>query len=546
MTLRTREVVELLYMYQGIIGIRPIKEGNLEFLHLVIETSKLLAKTLTEVPHCTILSRTEVAQLLELLEQQDSSNANEIASRVLSLIADVRQLYESSILSPELYVYSELPALPNHYDTITVLFGPTMGLGDQITFYQLLFRIIRQYPKARVKIFTLYPGLWPTLLPTVKESHYRAQPLSPFLELAKDGNGNRELVLAADFERFDLHRKIIPQKANRDILEIALGRRSAWLNRYDSPWIHCATYPRTSFPNNYSLVSAIAEQLLSHKTRQPLWSPLATKQPSPRNQLTVLINPFTSKRLHFEPRDWARLMQRVQARLPRRISLEIVVYPGLDKVTQAYATAVCEHLGNSDKPMPASLLEGKDGNLTPLTALTDLTKFLSRIDLCVTMDTFTAHLVPLFKIPTVTFVYAENRAFWVPGRWSFHCFLKSAEGSAASLIADVIAVISGNSKHTRPFQDATLELTEATIQATDKALTPSRLINLTYALAQVLQRIETSFPYLDQAREWLMLWSRLAWAANNENINDAAIRPYLSRWVDSETYKLLALDNIHR
>jgi hypothetical protein len=529
-------------MYQGIIGIRPIKEGNLEFLHLIIETSKQLAKTLANAPHCTLLSRTEVAQLIQLLEQQDDSNANVIASRVLSLVATIRRQYESSALSPELYVNTELPALPRQYDTITVLFGPTMGLGDQITFYQLLYRVTRQYPRAALKIFTLYPSLWPRLLPGAQESHYRAQPLKPFLELANDGNGRRELVIAADFERFDLHRKIIPHKPNRDILDIALGRRSAWLNRGDSPWIYCEIYPRASIPNNYSLAATIGDRILNHKTGQSLWNPLAIEQPSPRNPLRILINPFTSKRLHFEPRDWARLMQRVRAMIPRRIGLELVLYPGLDDVTRRYASTVCQYVRNSNKPIPARLLDDNKESLTPLTALTELTNELKNIDLCVTMDTFTAHLVPLFKIPTVTFVYAENRAFWVPGRWSFHCFLNSANGTAAALIANIIAVISAPPKLARPLREAIGELTRATTQLIDEVLTPLRLTNLAFALAQVIQRIETGFPYLNQAKEWLMLWSRLALAVDQESVDETSIRPYLSRWIDSETYKLLALD----
>ncbi|MFQ5906392.1 MAG: hypothetical protein ACE5JA_07450, partial [bacterium] len=160
---------------------------------------------------------------------------------MLKAISEIQRRYTLDGRSPHLYIRGSLPPLRSDYTTITVIFGPALGLGDQITFLQFLRGLARYCQQARMTIFTLYPNLWRHLLPQAREFHYRERPLRPFSHLAMSRRHRKkeiqELVVVADFEGFDFHRKVISQKPGRDILEIALGRRAAWLNRYGSPWL---------------------------------------------------------------------------------------------------------------------------------------------------------------------------------------------------------------------------------------------------------------------------------------------------------------------
>src|SRR5205823_6118780 len=76
--------------------------------------------------------------------------------------------------------------------------------------------------------------------------------------------------------------------------------------------------------------------------------------------------------------------------------------------------------------------------LTPFNAVDSLVASLSSVDLCLTMDTFTAHLVPLFGTPTIVVALKDNHEFWVPSRRAFYCLIDNFQRDLPEAAARIL------------------------------------------------------------------------------------------------------------
>jgi hypothetical protein len=357
----------------------------------------------------------------------------------------------------------------------------------------------------------------------------------------------KELVFVADFDSFDFHRKVISRKPNRDILEIALGRQIAWLNRGRSPWIRFEDFFSSPIINNYYyMLAKVAERLFSQSASNKLWEALNDVEPRPscRRQKVLLLNPFTSKPSFLEPQDWYQILQRVQADLPEGTDLQVIVFPGLHPLTLDYASEICRLSSNGPDPVNIRLLEGKGSSrLTPFGALPSLLQVLNEVDLCLTVDTFTGHLVPLFKIPTIVVTNRENREFWVPSPWSFYCLPDRLDEALPGLLLHFLTLPSSTQQDTEAFKQAKRQLVSTTSKASENSITLDWIRELQLSLAELLQGKVSNFPYFAQAQQWLLLWSSLASALRSEPVDTNVLQPYLYRWKDSEFFKLIAMES---
>lgn len=574
--LATRDLLELLLMYEGSIGARVFSAGNLEYLELLLEAAKRLGRSLADAPLSALAPRSKVVAMLELIEGQDVSNAQRTAQDVLAHLSELRLAYAAAQRAPDLYARGRLPPLDPDYERIVVYFGAAMGLGDQITFYQVLRHVARHCRRAHVIIYTLYPGLWPDLLEGAEERSYREDPLRPFLDLnaPPDGPPPRELIVSADFEVFDLHRHVIAKRRRRDILELALGRMTAWLAADGSPFVHVDEL-RAGHDSNYAFAHALARRLVPGLTGWAMWDPIAPDSAvddGPRSWLRVLqerwrarserglarrprsaaeadrptrqvvfVNPFTSKHLPFGAGGWAHGIQRLHAGARRSAPFEVVLYPGLEPRTHAFAEEIRARLSHGPDPVPVRLLAPPDGPLTPLNALPTLVQAARGFDLCVTVDTFSAHLLPLFRVPTVVLAYPQFKRFWVPSRWSYNCLIEDMETSGLALVARVLELLSGRGPDPRRWRRAAARLLRATREAHLNGLGPAGVAGLEAALAHAFLLLDRGFPSYEEAQHWLMLFSRLAWATQRRPLPEASLRGYLELWEESQIFKLLTL-----
>lgn len=549
MAFRASEILDLLEVYQGVVCTRPLEMGNLDFLQCLLSSSRRLGEALHRCPRNPSVPPNLIKTLSALLDQQKPSNGKRVSERVLRLIKQIRNCCESNAGSPPLYVKGFQRPLTNKYARIILIFGPALGLGDQITFLQFLKALFAHCAGSRLTIFTLYPNLWPQLLPRSEEVSYREAPLRPFIHLAKaqdcqTSKETRELVVVCDFECFNLHRKIIPQRRGRDILEIALGRRAAWLNMHGSPWIQFEDFSQAVIFNNYWILSDLASRLMPKTRSRWPWQPIRAEWPERKSmrRSVLLLNPFTSKDFSLEPEDWKQVLQNIRALLPKEADLQVLVYPGIHPSTIKYSQEICRLSRNGGRLLSAHLLPGRAANsITPYSALPTLARSLRSIDLCVTVDTFASHFVPLFRIPTIVVTHRDNREFWVPSGWSFYCLLGRMQQTLPFLVSCVLSILSRRSEESRKLLDSAKEMVSATVAATEEGLSHDSVRIIQGSLAEILRQTTTSFPFREQAMRWLLFWSRLAAALNRQPVHPEALQPYVCRWRECEFFKLVAL-----
>jgi len=574
LSLNTHDLFDLLVMYQGSIGTRVFSAGNQDYLEVMIRVSKQLGKALAEAPISSLLPRAKVVAVVERIEAQEPPTSQQSAREVLGLLHELLSVLNTARRVPDLHVRGALPPLPEGIDRIVVHFGAAMGLGDQITFFQLLRHIVAHAGRPQVTIYTLYPGIWPVLLPGAEEVSYRDDPLRPFLDMNASTmkSGGRELVVSADFEVFDLHRNIIAHRPWRDILEVSLGRASAWLSSGRSAWIHVEEL-RTPNDGNYDFMHELARRLIPRLSGWAAWEPLdgdvaasergssiralaarlRPRRPPPpaarrghdaasrRGRRQVLfLNPFTSKDLPFKAEGWAWGIEQFRSRVRGRVDFEVVVFPGIEPSSRAFTRELCERL-EKDDAIPTRPLDDDGRPLTPLTALPALVRAVSGFDLCVTVDTFTAHLIPLFRIPTVVMAYERFRRFWVPSRHVYNCLIEDMEARGIDLVSRILLLLAGSGPETAALTAAADRLRRATRAAHLGGVTAASAAEIEAALGRAFQLIGRDFPSYADAQHWLMLWSRLSWTLSRQAVPAHGVRSYLELWEQSEIFKLLTL-----
>ncbi|MES1241170.1 MAG: hypothetical protein ABUT39_06075 [Acidobacteriota bacterium] len=547
--LRGIDLVELLWMYQGSMATRVFSEGNQEYLALMIDASQRLVRALAEAPRSPLLPRSRVAALVDLVEGQTPANASGNASEAVPILSGLRSR-DQRAQAAALYLRGPLPPLPDDYERVVVYFGSAMGLGDQINFFQLLEALARHCRKARFLVYTLYPGLWPRLLPGAGEVSYRDDPLLPFFDLnrpaAEDRRERKELVITADFEVFNLHLHTVAQRPQRDILEISLGRMAAWLNGGRSPWIRLESFLASS-DNNYVFMHGLASRL-APKAGRAVWEPVREPRPPrtprtprpPQPQRTLLLNPFTSKKLPFTAELWAEGLREVRTRLRGRIPFEVLVYPGVERSTSDFAEEIRDRLSEED-PIAVRLLAAAGEPLTPHNALSALLDELGRVDLCITADTFTSHLVPMYRVPTVVVAYSHFQKFWVPSRWSFNCPVERMRDHGLSLVARILTLLESSSPRAQARRQKAAALLRATDEAARGEPSVRALVRLEAALAGVFRGLDSAFPAYEETQRWLLLWTRLTAAHQREPGTEEGLLSYVRLWQESEAFRLLAV-----
>jgi hypothetical protein len=530
------DAVRLLRMYESVIAVRPLLGGNREFLESLLASCRVLAQVVADrrdgVP------RDVVSTIKGWVAHQHADNAA-VTARELVRAIDAAASSGGGRADP-LFVRS-LPKLADDYGRITVVFGPGIGLGDEITFAQLVRALVQRYADARTRVFTLYPGLWRALQSRVHEQQYRRRPLRPFSQLAVGGDRARELVVLADFELFALTGELVKRRPGRDVLEISLGRREVRLARGVSPWTHFEQLERPDL-GNYSVLHDYAERLVGGSPLD-LWRPFARPSPRPRrSRLSLLLNPLSSKPLPYTPEEWARLIRRI-ADATGSSPLHVLVNPGPDATGEAYAEAIRTRLERAG--IAADLVTAGGGRpLTPFNALAAFVATAGSADLCLTLDTFAAHLAPLLSTPTVVVAYAENRQFWVPSPWAFYALLDEADARVPALAGRLLRNALGD---VSPAARASgTNLAEATSRV-ERRGGSTALQALCSALAEALSATRGNGLASAEGAEWLRFWFRVASAERRDPLGPSALRSYVDAWVATDFYKLAtAFTNVRR
>ncbi|MCZ6691159.1 MAG: hypothetical protein O7H41_16355 [Planctomycetota bacterium] len=534
------DLLQLLRKYISIVASRPIDKGNQEYLSSLLSSIDQLGGSAVARLRGNSIS-SDIRSLIRTFRQAGAASVPAIARmalRQLDLICD-RQLPTQG--TERLYLDGEVSPLTRRYSHVSVMFGAGLGMGDEISFLQFLRALFRQYQDARREIFSIYPDLWQTLLPEVRSFHYRAKPLRPLRHISSHARRMRDsesgLLLVVDFDGYDYHRIRLLRHTSLDILELSLGLRKVWFARGDSPWVETEDFALPRTVDNYAFLQIAGSRLLVDFPAENTW---ATLQPSKarkrdRCRRVILLNPISSKPVPLAPGDWSVIFRRILEGISGRASLHAIVFPGLDASSSSLARDVVAALGE-EEGVTAGLLMGLSGGpITPHDGNLALVRALDDVDLCITVDTFTAHMVPLFGVNTTVIELKDSRAFWVPSPTSFYFTLGQVHEELPATVSHLLG---------SPSEDAKLRYGEAVVRATEKAFTSSStdtrdLMVIIGELARYAELPGSRPQFETWARQWLMFWSRLVSAFRREPVSRGRLVSYLHRWRSSNFYKIL-------
>lgn len=516
------DALQLLRAYQWVLSKRPLSMGNLDFAASLLHSSRVLAERARPLAR-----HAGVAGQLDAVGAQTMDNFRSSAPRVLDhLDGLLTQLAPPT--REEYYLRGPLPALTDDYSELIVVFGPCIGLGDEIGFLPLVRQLARHLRRARLTIFSLYPNLWRELVPQASAMHYRSRPTRPFEHLAVNSRrGTKRLVLIADYEFFDIHDKVLHPGPDDDVVEISLAWLTAWVHLANSDWRWLETFNDLPLRSHYWFVWRIAQRLTGKEPSATPWEPIRRRRRE--SAKAILVNPLSSKPLPLAPGDWARL---VRSSVPRQS--EVVVFPGIDMPSHTYVGEIIRLLRSYG--LRARSLDSEVAPITAFTAIPRLSHALPAIGLCITLDTFTAHLVPLYGISTVVITYGENREFWVPSPWAFYVRLGSYQSQVPAL---ALRLASGAVlDHANGLGMLCSHLRQATEAA---SATPTRetVTSMLASLTVLLSGLQPDYPCLSEGAAWRAVWSRVATAVVRQPVSPAAIAPHFERWKESNFYKLV-------
>jgi hypothetical protein len=534
-------ILHLLWIYQSVIALRPIERGNRGFLESHLKASRMLIERAANAGHHPDV----LGPIVRLIKKQVPATAATSAREVIALLKQHNPMAGARVAADGLYVKGLLGPLASRYDSVTVIFGPGLGMGDEITFHRLIANATRHQVAHVSTIFSLYPGLWTSLLPGTRCYTYRDWPLRPlryvsrhWRDVRKSASG-RHLVIFADFDGYGFHARAGLNGTHGDVLEIALGLRRVWLRRFDSPWIEWDDFADGPVANNYLLLNNLERRLFAPGASTPPWQVLRKRRrKAPRAVRTILINASSSKSVPLTAAAWSRFLDHAMGRPKPAGSTKLLVFPGVDDRSRVEAEALAGSLARTLGVPTRVLSDRHRRNLTPFTGLGALMDVVDDVDLCVTVDTFTAHLIPLFSVPTLVIALKQNREFWVPARHVFHWVV----GGDESWLRFLISALLDRSTIAKAMDvDAARNL----IAATDATL---RRVGDTACLGEFLLALNRhvgglgNVPHLrTEGEKWLRFFSRLLSAMRRAPLPEESLMPFLSAWESTDSFKLAAL-----
>ena len=192
------------------------------------------------------------------------------------------------------------------YDRICVMFSPEIGIGDEVTFFQLL----RNFPQDKTEIWSTIPELWHRLgFPRTK--NYCSDPDAPFRSFRYGSKKPRNLLIYISFLDGAFVRSAYHSFNDHELLQITLG---------DYQVQHWAlgktvqTYrPQVDKLNNYQLMVDLQRYVFECPGKlEHIFATYQDINPTtPRSSLKVLVNPLTSKKMIISPDEWATLVSNI-------------------------------------------------------------------------------------------------------------------------------------------------------------------------------------------------------------------------------------------
>lgn len=304
---------------------------------------------------------------------------------------------------------------------VRVVFGPAIGIGDEILCGSLPAALRRAAPQAEIEVWSAYDGTWDARDASGRPCLYHD---GAELAAALGGHapaGAADVVVLADFEKPGLAHALAHEPAVERYVELSLGARTACALDLRRRVMHLF---RPTLPPGANYYLHLRQTLRFLGAPEPPRAvPGLRAVPGAGRRARVFVTPFSSK---YEPREtfWGRLLARLAA--PRAAALRLVLDPGPNRSTERFATSLARALRGL---APAALeveLAGDGGRTLPLRAALDE---IERADVVLCVDSFAAHAAPRAGRPTLVLATAGYESWRVPDGACF--YFDPAAGAAA-------------------------------------------------------------------------------------------------------------------
>ncbi|HET8796638.1 MAG TPA: hypothetical protein VFO89_03060 [Thermoanaerobaculia bacterium] len=333
---------------------------------------------------------------------------------------------------------------------IAVIYGPAIGIGDEIVASSIPRVLQTLAPHASLDVLTAYAGLWERIAPDARASQYAS--LAVLLERIRGGGD--EAIVYIDFEPPGLLAAVAQEPGVTRFAELSVGTRSLTFLDASARRLHTMPAEQAARENFYDAVRAMSRWLLmtpqvsSLLMTPQLSSLLMTPQVSslamgptsgderaegpgqsalpalpalgadvPRNGRRrtidrlhrVVVSPFTSKEDPSE-RVWRGILTAALAPAPE---LHIVLDTGPNAATRAFAIAIRDVLRAHG--LRCDLAAG--GRAASLGEMLDLAR---DADAVIAADSYLAHAAPLFGALTLVVAREGLEPWRVPSPESFY------------------------------------------------------------------------------------------------------------------------------
>ena len=423
-----RRFLRLLHMVQqhaAAVAFRPISFGNRSYLEERVDDLARLRREIEEaIPSLRPEWKTVSEYLCVLLRDISLHSKKKDYVQVVKSLDQThyRNFWEQAVT---IVPAPSRALLDRKYKKIVVVLGPAIGLGDEISTVEFVQALRRKYAKTPMDLHTYYPALWHIREPGVTIHSLVGHPMRVFDcvdDAVQEHGADKVLIVFINFTGLQFHLGFSLEKVKPDIVEIAVGKSALWFAPADGGPILFRQTMDLLYPDNYRGMSQVRCALMGERFAQRSGGP--STRPSgkgrDRREFKIVLSPFTSKPIILAPQDWVALVHATlktghEARKPVRCQ----VLPGLSDHSKNYARAILEEAKQMPRPgLVFELLNG--GKITnPDESFERIYGEMAKADLVLGIDTYTAHLSAMLKVPSVALCYDRNVAFWPDATNSF-------------------------------------------------------------------------------------------------------------------------------
>jgi hypothetical protein len=421
----------LLASYLFFLSRRPVSSSNRHYLARRLRGLQSLADTLESG------GGREIGELVGTLRRLTPENFSRLSGGLQLQLAAVQRL----VLMPPSFVVSHHP--PRRWPfpasrRVLIVFGPAIGIGDEIILFPLPAAIRAMYPDVEIVLMSGYPGLWDRV--RVVDHHLYYETHAELVEaLGGRSLGHFDAVVVADFEKPGLIPAICAAPTMRSYVEISLGAQCAVFADTRSMRIHAVSMPIEVRTNYYEVSEWLLDWLgipVDPANRYAGIVERATKDTA--GPFRIFVSPFTSK---HEPSllYWSKILNSL-ADVPCGRDVEFVLDPGASLTTERFATSLLRVAGPRTAGRVRIRIAADPGSRT--LSLSGVFNELERCDLVVCADSFAAHAGPLFGCITLVMAREGLENWRTPFDRSFYFDLKQPIEDVQRAMARILQEVS--------------------------------------------------------------------------------------------------------